>query len=150
MPKSDAKVFEVKIRVFDFDPLLKPAMTTSNTIVTGYYNDKLIIPSDVVYTNDTLKYVYLKKKDIVRQIVDLGSENENYTIVNKGLAEGDEVIYTEPEKPEDIQTIGWEIYKEQKIRIENEKRKLLESAKKEAVVSNSGTVEEGKATLLTK
>jgi len=150
MPKSDAKVFEVKIRVFDFDPLLKPAMTTSNTIVTGYYNDKLIIPSDVVYTNDTLKYVYLKKKDIVRQIVDLGSENENYTIVNKGLAEGDQVIYTEPEKPEDIQTIGWEIYKEQKIRIENEKKKLLESAKKEAVVSNSGTVEEGKATLLTK
>ena len=150
MPKSDAKVFEVKIRVFDFDPLLKPAMTTSNTIVTGYYNDKLIIPSDAIYTNDTLKFVYIKKKEIIRQIVDLGNENENYTIVNKGLAEGDEVIYTEPEKPDDIKTVGWEIYKEQKIRIENEKRKLLESAKKEAVVSNSGAVETSKGTLLTK
>ena len=150
MPKSDAKVFEVKIRVFDFDPLLKPAMTTSNTIVTGNYNDKLIIPSDAIYTNDTLKFVYIKKKDIIRQIVDLGNENENYTIVNKGLAEGDEVIYIEPEKPDEIKTVGWEIYKEQKRRIENEKRKLLESAKKEAVVSNSDAVETGKGTLLTK
>ena len=150
MPKSDAKVFEVKIRVFEFDPLLKPAMTTSNTIVTGYYTDKLIIPSDAVYANDTLKYVYLKKKQIVRQIVDLGSENENFTVVNKGLIEGDEVVYNEPEKPDEIETIGWDIYKEQKIRIENEKRKLLESAKKEPLLSESGSKEAGKGGLLVK
>lgn len=137
MPKSDAKVFEVKIRVFGFDPLLKPAMTTSNTIVTGVFNDQLIIPSEAVYANDSVKYVYLKKKGIVRQIVDLGGENENYTIVNKGLAEGDELVFNEPEKPEDIKTVGWEIYKEQKIKIENEKRKLLDSVKKEPIVSKA-------------
>ncbi len=147
MPKSDAKVFEVKIRVFGFDPLLKPAMTTSNTIVTGSYTDRLIIPSDAVYANDTLKYVYLRKKGIVRQIVDLGSENENYTVVNKGLAEGDEVVYNEPEKPDEIETTGWEIYKEQKVKIENEKRKLLESANKEPLVSQSGVGEAGSGNL---
>ena len=147
MPKSDAKVFEVKIRVFGFDPLLKPAMTTSNTIVTGNYTDKLIIPSDAVYANDTIKYVYVKKKLVVRQIVDLGSENENFIIVNKGLTEGDEVIYNEPEKPEEVQTVGWEIYKEQKLKIEEEKRKLLESSKKEQLVSNAMVEEAGQSVL---
>ena len=147
MPKSDAKVFEVKIRVFGFDPLLKPAMTTSNTIVTGNYTDKLIIPSDAVYANDTIKYVYVKKKLVVRQIVDLGSENENFIIVNKGLTEGDEVIYNEPEKPEEVQTVGWEIYKEQKLKIEEEKRKLLESSKKEPLVSNAMVEEAGQSVL---
>ena len=150
MPKSDAKVFEVKIRVFGFDPLLKPAMTTSNTIVTGNYTDKLIIPSDAVYANDTIKYVYVKKKLVVRQIVDLGSENENFIIVNKGLTEGDEVIYNEPEKPEEVQTVGWEIYKEQKLKIEEEKRKLLESSKKEPLVSNAMVEEAGQSVLSAK
>ena len=150
MPKSDAKVFEVKIRVFGFDPLLKPAMTTSNTIVTGVYNDKLIIPSEAVYTNDSIKYVYLKKKETVRQIVDLGNENENFVIVNKGLAEGDELVYNEPEKPDEIKTVGWEIYQEQKTKIEEEKRKLVESAKKETAETKSSPVEVGNKSLITK
>jgi multidrug efflux pump subunit AcrA (membrane-fusion protein) len=132
LPRSDAKVFEVKIRVFGFDPQLKPAMTTSNAITTGIYNDQLIIPSELVYSNDSVKFVYLKKKEIVRQIVDLGSENENYVIVNKGLSEGDELVYNEPEKPDEINTIGWEIYEEQKTRAENEKKKVLEAQKKGA------------------
>ena len=150
MPKSDAKVFEVKIRVFGFDPLLKPAMTTSNTIVTGNYNDKLIIPSDAIYANDTLKYVYVKKKETVRQIVDLGSENENFTIVNKGLADGDVLIFNEPEKPDEIKTVGLEIYREQKIRGEEEKRKLIESAKKEPVVAIPGAAVVGHGELMIK
>jgi HlyD family secretion protein len=132
MPRSDAKVFEVKIRVFGSDPQLKPAMTTSNAITTGIYNDQLIIPSEVVYANDSVKFVYLKKKEIVRQIVDLGNENENYVVVNKGLAEGNELIYNEPERPEEIKTVGWDIYEEQKVRAENEKRSLLEAQKKAA------------------
>ncbi len=150
MPKSDAKVFEVKIRVSGFDPLLKPAMTTSNTIVTGVFNDQLIIPSEAVYANDSVKYVYLKKKDIVRQIVDLGGENENYIIVNKGLAEGDELTLNEPEKPGDIKTVGWEIYKEQKVKVENEKQKLLESIKKSPIGSVTGGTAVGNKSLNSK
>ena len=150
MPKSDAKVFEVKIRVSGFDPLLKPAMTTSNTILTGVFDNQLIIPSEAIYSNDSIKYVYLKKNGIVRQIVDLGGENENYTIVNKGLAEGDVLTLNEPEKPDDIKTVGWEIYTAQKIKAENEKRKLLEAIKKEPSESNAGTAAVGIKSLNTK
>jgi hypothetical protein len=150
MPKSDAKVFEVKIRVFGFDQLLKPAMTTSNTIVTGVYSDQLIIPSEVVYANDSVKYVYVKKKEIVRQIVDLGSENENFIIVNMGLVEGDVLAFNEPERPEEIKTVGLEIYKAQKIKIDNEKKKLLESVKKEQLGSKLTSEAAGKRSFDTK
>jgi HlyD family secretion protein len=150
MPKSDAKVFEVKIRVSGFDPQLKPAMTTSNTIITGVYADQLIIPTEAVYANDSVKYVYLKKKKIVKQIVDLGSENENYIVVNKGLAEGDVLALSEPENTEDIKTVGWEIYNEQRIKIENEKKKLLESVKKEPLASQAGSEAFGNKSLTIK
>jgi len=150
MPKSDAKVFEVKIRVSGFDPLLKPAMTTSNTIVTGVYDKQLIIPSEAIYSNDSTKYVYLKKNGIVRQIVDPGGENENYTIINKGLAEGDVLTLNEPEKPDDIKTVGWEIYTAQKIKNENEKRKLLEAAKKEPSELNAAAGVTGNKSLNSK
>jgi multidrug efflux pump subunit AcrA (membrane-fusion protein) len=129
MPKGDAKVFEVKIRINGYDPLLKPAMTTSNSITTGFYDNKLIVPSDAIFTNDSMKYVYVRKGDIIRQIVDLGSDNENFSIVNKGLSEGDELVLNEPEKPELVKTEGWEIYQEQKAKAELEKKKILEASK---------------------
>ena len=66
------------------------------------------------------------------------------------MTEGDEVIYNEPEKPEEVQTVGWEIYKEQKLKIEEEKRKLVESSKKEPLVSNAMVEEAGQSVLSAK
>jgi hypothetical protein len=53
------------------------------------------------------------KEKVVRQIVDLGDENEDHVIVNKGISEGEILLLSEPEKLDDIETIGWEIYNEQ-------------------------------------
>jgi HlyD family secretion protein len=113
MPKSDSKVFLVNIRVFGSDPDLKPAMTTGNLIQTGIYSDKLYVPSEAIFETDSTRFVYLKKKKIFKQLVDIGEENEDYTIINKGLKEADVLVLNEPEKKEDIETIGWEIYQEQ-------------------------------------
>jgi HlyD family secretion protein len=113
MPKSDSKVFEVDIRVYGSDRDLKPAMTTGNLIQTGSYDNKLYIPSEAVFETDSTKFVYLKKDKIVKQIIDMGDDNDNYTIINKGLEKGQTILLVEPEKTDDIQTIGWEIYKEQ-------------------------------------
>lgn len=113
MPKSDSKVFLVNIRVFGSDPDLKPAMTTGNLIKTGVYNDKLYVPSEAVFETDSTKFVYLKKNKLVKQLVDTGEENEDFVIINKGVAEGDVLVLNEPEKQEDIETVGWDIYQEQ-------------------------------------
>jgi len=113
MPKSDSKVFLVNIRISGSDPDLKPAMTTGNLIQTGVYTDKLFVPSEAVFETDSTKFVYLKKSKLVRQIVDTGEENEDYIVINKGVNEGDVLVLNEPEKLDDIETTGWEIYKEQ-------------------------------------
>ncbi len=123
MPKSDSKVFEVNIRVFGSDRELKPAMTTGNLIQTGAYNDKLYIPLEAVFETDSTKYVYIKKNKVVRQIIDLGDENENYVIVNKGVEKDGILLLNEPEKPEEIETVGWEIYRDQ-VRKHNELKQI--------------------------
>ncbi len=137
MPKSDSKVFEVNIRVFGSDPDLKPAMTTGNVIQTGAYTDKIYIPSEAVYETDSTKYVYVKKKDVVRQLVDLGDENEDYVIVNKGVQEGEILLLNEPEKLEEIVTVGWEIYEEQLQKLKESKQPDNEPVIKEPVVTES-------------
>lgn len=122
MPKSDSKVFEVNVRIFGSDPVLKPAMTTGNVIQTGAYVDKLYVPSEAVFETDSTKYVYVKKKNVVRQLVDLGDENEDYVIINKGVAENDVLLLNEPEKLDDIETVGWDIYQEQLKKIKENKQ----------------------------
>lgn len=121
MPKSDSKVFLVNIRVFGSDSDLKPAMTTGNLIQTGVYNDRLYVPSEAVFETDSTQFVYLLKKEVVKQIVDVGEENEDYIIINKGVAENDVVLLSEPEKTEDIETVGWDIY-EEKLKQQQERR----------------------------
>ena len=141
MPKSDAKVFEVKIRVFGEVDDLKPAMTTSNIIQTGTFMDTLFIPAEAIFKNDSMKFVYVKKNnDIFKQVVDLGNENENYVLVNKGLNEGDELLLTTPENPEDLRMEGMDIYqeiKERKAREEEEAKKAIEEDKKEPFQLNN-------------
>lgn len=129
MPNSDAKVFEVKIKVFGEDKDLRPAMTTSNIVSAATYADTLFIPSDAVFENDSVQYVYMANKS-VRQIVRLGDSNENHIIVAEGLAEGDEICLAEPEGGQDFEWKGWDIF--DKIRAEKEaKKKEEEEARKQ-------------------
>lgn len=133
MPKSDAKVFEVKIRVFGDVTDLKPAMTTSNIIQTANYQDTLFIPAEAVFENDSLQYVYLEKDKLVKQVVDLGEENENFILINKGLEENDIVLLTEPMNADELELKGLEIYEEIKVRKAKEEekaRKAVEEDKK--------------------
>ncbi|MEI6142039.1 MAG: HlyD family efflux transporter periplasmic adaptor subunit [Mariniphaga sp.] len=135
MPKSDSKVFEVNIRISGSDPDLKPAMTTGNVIQTGTYYDKLYVPSEAVFETDSTKFVYVKlNKDVHRQIVDLGDENEDFIIINKGVNEGDVLVLNEPEKLDEIKTVGWEIYEEQ-LRRQKEMKQNAETA--DAAVTDS-------------
>lgn len=134
MPKSDSKVFAVNIRITGSDPDLKPAMTTGNIIQTGIYSDKLFVPSEAVFSTDTTRFVYLKKRgNVVKQLVDTGEENEDYSVINKGLSEGDLLLLNEPEKSDDIETVGWDIYQAQL-------QKQKESKSGEASSNPSGAV----------
>ena len=124
MPKSDAKVFEVKIKVDGSDPDLKPAMTTSNTIQASYIENATYVPIEAVFSNDSLSFVYLADSK-TRQIVEPGEANENYIVINQGLEEGQELQLLQPEDADDYKFSGFEIYAEMK-------RKAAEKAAEEA------------------
>lgn len=123
MPNSDAKVFEVKIKIFEKDKELKPAMTTSNAIEAGSFADTLMIATDAVFENDSMKFVYVGKEKPVKQVVWLGDENENAVLVKKGLKADDVVWLTEPANALELKLLGTEIYKE--IKKEKENAKVL-------------------------
>jgi len=142
MPNSDAKVFEVKIKIFGKDRELKPSMTTSNAIEAGTFNDTLMVATDAVFENDSLKFIYVGKEKPVKQIVWLGDENENNILIRKGLKLGDVVWLTEPENAAELKFTGQEIYQEMKKEKENA-RILAEKEREELLKKQSVTTPAG-------
>lgn len=92
---SNAKVFEVRIIVNESDTILRPAMTTKNTIITDIIPDAVFVPLESIHTRDTVSFVYHADRQ-VRQQVRLGRSNENEIIVLEGLKEGDPVYLVPP------------------------------------------------------
>ncbi len=129
MPNSDAKVFEIKIKVNGSDAELRPAMTTSNTIQTNSFTDTLFIPIESVFSNDSMSFVYLAEGKETKQIIETGEENENYIVVRQGLKAGQQVYLTEPENAENYELAGMEIYADILRKKEEEKAKKAEEEK---------------------
>lgn len=128
LPNTDAKVFEVIIRVNEYDPILRPSMTTSNHIVTKSFEDVLYVPLEAIHADDSLSYVYTTRNR--KQIVITGEQNENFIIVEKGLTEGDDVYLSIPENLERFTLAGEDLIPEIIKRIEERKR--LEEEQKAA------------------
>ncbi|MQY79792.1 MAG: HlyD family efflux transporter periplasmic adaptor subunit [Bacteroidetes bacterium] len=129
LPNTDAKVFEVVIKVDGTDPILRPSMTTSNQIVTATFNDVIFLPLEAIHVEDSIPFVY--KKNGTKQVVILGESNENEIIVEQGLKESDRLLLTIPENPEKFKLQGEEL-----IAVIHEKarqKKLEEEAKKAEV-----------------
>ena len=124
-PNSDAKVFEVAILISESDTTLRPAMTTSNTIVVAEVPDVLHVPLETIHTADSLTYVFARRGvGAVRQEVALGLMNENEAIVQAGLEEDDRVYLTLP-----ADTSGLPL------------RRLEATSEEEALASETGAAE---------
>lgn len=101
----DTKVFEVIVQVHEADSIMRPAMTTSNNILTSLYGQVLSIPLEAIHT-DSLNFVY-KKSDgkIVQQEVVPGQANYDAIIIEHGLAPNDEILLSSPDKSKDYDFI---------------------------------------------
>jgi HlyD family secretion protein len=104
---SDTKVFEVVVRIDGTDPILRPYMSTSNSIIINKYKDVSFIPLEAVHNEDSIPFVY--KKNGIKQIVLLGPMNDNEVIVQKGLNEKEEIYLGVPEKSERFKKEGEEL-----------------------------------------
>jgi multidrug efflux pump subunit AcrA (membrane-fusion protein) len=126
LPNTDAKVFEVVVKLDEVDPILRPSMTTGNQIVTKHFEDVIYIPLEAVFaTADSIPYVYTK--DRRRQIIMLGSSNEDQIIIEKGLEAGDIVHLLQPEDSEDYKLAGEELIPEikEKAKLEKEEAERI-------------------------
>ncbi|PWL27614.1 efflux RND transporter periplasmic adaptor subunit [uncultured Roseivirga sp.] len=95
-PNSDAKVFEVIARVNERDGDLRPAMTTSNIIITQKLEDVVYVPLECLNTyNDSINYVI--KKNGTLQEVKVGLTNSNEAVIEMGVEEGDVLYLSRPE-----------------------------------------------------
>jgi multidrug resistance efflux pump len=131
LQNTDAKVFEVLIRVDQSDSIMRPAMTTSNQIITNVYDDVLFIPLEAVHNNDSLSFVYTKNGK--KQIIVPGETNENYMIVEQGLEEGQELYLSIPENEEKFKLSGKELIAVLK---EREAKKKLEEQRRQELQNN--------------
>ena len=105
LPNSDAKMFEVLIKVNGSDQLLRPSMTTSNKIIIKNFDDVVSIPIECVRTGaDSIPYVYLKNK--TRQIVVVGEANDKNIIIEQGLEPGEQVYLYHPENGDNFKLVG--------------------------------------------
>lgn len=129
LKNTDAKVFEVVIRMNGNDAILRPAMTSSNKIVTATFKDVLYIPIESLFGSDSITYVY--KTNGTKQVVVAGEMNENQCIIEQGLSANEEIYLSVPEKAEKFKLVGEELIPTIKQRAE-EKRKAEEARQEEA------------------
>ena len=144
LPNTDAKVFEVQVKVDGSDPILKPSMTTGNKIVTKTIDDVIFIPLECVQAgDDSIPFIYNKKG--FRQVVMLGESNENNVIIEKGVEEGDVIYLSTPEDADAFKLRGEEfipeIREKERLRREEEmriRREAEEAAKKRNMMMGGG------------
>jgi HlyD family secretion protein len=111
-PNSDAKVFEVSVQVAETDTTLRPAMTTSNSIIAEVVENVVYVPLESLQNQgDSLVYVFKKVgTKTVRQEVEAGKTNSNEVIIVRGVDEGEMVYISQPKQPEaagDIVLLEW-------------------------------------------
>jgi len=97
-PNSDAKVFQVNVEVAGSDPLLRPAMTTSNSIKAKSIEDALFIPLESLHSQyDSITFVFKKEGlNTIKQEVQIGDTNSDEAVIISGLAESDRIYLSMP------------------------------------------------------
>ncbi len=133
----DSKVFEVVIQINESDSILRPAMTTSNEIITDTFHNVLYVPLECIQS-DSLSFVYMKEKgQTVKREVITGLSNDNQIVIKEGLAPGEQIFMSIPEKVNDLKFVP--IDPEIKARIledlekEKREREARAQAKKEKI-----------------
>jgi len=98
-PNADAKVFEATIEIAGTDPLLRPAMTTSNKIIVNQLDSAIYVPLECLHSkDDSIAFVYKRSGlKAVKQEVQLGETNSNEAIITLGLSASDKVYLSIPD-----------------------------------------------------
>jgi len=118
LQNTNAKVYEVRIVVNEFDSILRPAMTTKNSILTSVVDSVLSIPIEAIFNDDSITFVYKQNgRSADKQQVIVGLSNDNEIIIRAGLEENDEVLLVPPDNADKLklETLAKDIINKYKI-----------------------------------
>lgn len=126
LKKFDAKVFEVVVQMLENDTILRPAMTTSNRVLTKTLKNVVHVPLECVHS-DSMIYVYKKTPDgIVKQEVITDVANDEDIVIRYGLKKDEELYLTIPDNADKVKIV--ELPKKAK---EAHEKEVAEAKKKE-------------------
>ena len=124
----DAKVFEVIVQVNEVDSIMRPAMTTSNEIVTNVLDAVTHIPLEALFS-DSLSFVYKRDgNSLVKQEVITGLSNDDMIVIEHGLAAGEAIYLTEPNNKSSLTFIPIDQAIKDEIRQKQEEAKRAREA----------------------
>lgn len=94
---SKVKFFEVEASIDSVLYLPEPGFTANTRIITAYVNDTIVVPQVAVHDVDSMKVVYVKKRNKfeMRQ-VSLGASSMKEMIISEGLSPGEKISLTKP------------------------------------------------------
>jgi len=141
LSNTDSKVFETVIQLNEYDPILRPSMTTSNQIIINVLKDVMYVPLEAIFGMDSIPVVYTSNG--YKQVVLLGEANENQVVVEQGLEKGNKVYLSVPENADRMKLRGEELIPiiQQRVREKAEaeaKLKEQQTRQNQAPVRNFG------------
>lgn len=146
LSNSDAKVFEVLIKILGTDSILRPSMTTSNLIKVANVPNVLQVPLEAIRNNDSLTFVYKETGfSLVKQIIETGIANDHFIEVVNGLNERDVVLLSNPENAAEIQFEGLEIYQsllEKRQKAKEEELKRMEEEQRQNTMKRDSAIQQ--------
>ncbi|MGV3532659.1 MAG: efflux RND transporter periplasmic adaptor subunit [Chthoniobacteraceae bacterium] len=100
--KNNVKGFEVKAMIDKPSSKLRPGMTVNMTVPIAKASDVVSVPIAAVFKGDgRSKVVYVRNGDAAeKREVKVGITDINFAQIEKGLTEGEEILLTEPPRPD--------------------------------------------------
>lgn len=96
---NPVKVYDIYASIDSIVPDLQPGLSLSCQVVAEELIDTFSIPLTSLFEEDTVKFVYLKKKNkYQKQIIEVGPQSSTHIVVSKGLREEDIISLISPFK----------------------------------------------------
>lgn len=112
---SQLKVFDCVVTIRGTDLKLRPGMTATVSIITGYREDAVVVPREAIFRREGTPLVYRLDGGVQEVSVELGPENDNFIVIAGGLEAGALVALRDPHRPlESLQTAGAEALSQQR------------------------------------
>ncbi len=138
LKKFDAKVFEVVVQMLENDSILRPAMTTSNRVLTKTLTDVVYVPLECVHS-DSMTYVFKKtEKGIVKQEIITDVANDENVVIKYGLKKGEALYLTIPDDADKLPIVKLS----KKDKVQHEKEVAIVKEKEAAERSKQPAIQE--------